>query len=312
MCENVHTSNCKNPEVGLNQPDNEEELQMLKTLLTPGIVLAAVIGGMPAGAEVIPALHDALPQEYQESGIKIAVFNDWAPDEFVDADGVLKGWSVDLAHEMEERLGVPFEYEATSFDGIIPGLAARRYDAGFSSFGSTPERLVALDFISQRRIGTAFAYPVDSALDLKVPADVCGVTIAALAGAWDFQLLETLSAEDCVDKGLPAVDIQQHSSQAQAELAVKSGRAQATIASSVKLAYIAAQTGELKVSELVLSAVNSCIGVRKGDPLGQVMTDAIQSMIDDGTYQEIMAKWGLDDSGMLTEALLITEENPDF
>jgi polar amino acid transport system substrate-binding protein len=80
----------------------------------------------------------------------------------------------------------------------------------------------------------------------------------------------------------------------------------------VKLAYIAAQTGDMKVSDLVLEAVNSNIGVRKGDPLGQTMSDAIQSMIDDGTYKKIMEKWGIADGGMLTKALLITEENPDF
>jgi len=285
---------------------------MWKGLFASGIMLGAVMGALPASAEVIAALHDALPQEYRDAGIKVAVFNDWAPDEFVDADGVLKGWSVDIAKEMEERLGVPFTYEATSFDGIIPGITAKRYDAGFSSFGSTAERLKVLDFVSQRKIGTAFAYPNDSTLDIKTPADVCGVSVAALAGAWDFQLLEKLSAEECVAKGLPAVDIQQHTSQAQAELAVKSGRAQATIASSAKLSYMAKQTGELKVSPLVLDAVNSCIGVRKGDPLGQVMTDAIQTMIDDGTYTEIMTKWGLNDSGVLTKALLITEANPDF
>jgi len=51
--------------------------------------------------------------------------------------------------------------------------------------------------------------------------------------------------------------------------------------------------------------------VRRGDPLAQVMADAIQTMIDDGTYVEIMAKWGLDDSGMLEEALVITLENPE-
>ncbi|MFZ1662520.1 MAG: transporter substrate-binding domain-containing protein, partial [Paracoccaceae bacterium] len=67
-----------------------------------------------------------------------------------------------------------------------------------------------------------------------------------------------------------------------------------------------------KVSDLVLEAVNSNIGVRKGDPLGQTMSDAIQSMIDDGTYKKIMEKWGIADGGMLTKALLITEENPDF
>ena len=278
---------------------------MFKSILA-GCVLSAVLA-MPALAEVIPALHDALPQEYKENGVKAAVFNDWAPDEFQDADGQLKGWSVDIAKEMEERLGVPFTFEGTSFDAIIPGLQSKRFDAGFSSFGTTAERLKTLDFVSQRKIGTSFAYPADSKLEIKTAADACGLTVAVLNGSWDLGLLEKLNDNECKDN---PVTMQTHGTQAQAELAVRSQRAQATVAGSVKLAYMAKQTGDLKVSELVLSPVNSCIGVRKGDPLGQVMTDAIQSMIDDGTYEKIMAKWGLNDSGMLTKALLITEENP--
>ncbi len=274
--------------------------------MVSGFLFAAVLA-VPAFADVIPALHDALPQQYKEKGIKAAVFNDWAPDEFVDADGQLKGWSVDIAREMEERLGVSFAFEGTSFDAIIPGLQSKRFDAGFSSFGTTAERLKTLDFVSQRKIGTSFAYPANSKLDIKTAADACGLKVAVLNGSWDLGLLEKLNANECKDK--PAV-IQTHGTQAQAELAVRSARADTTVAGSAKLAYMAKQTGDLKVSELVLSPVNSCIGVRKGDPLGQVMTDAIQSMIDDGTYEKIMAKWGLNDSGMLTKALLITEENP--
>lgn len=278
---------------------------MFKSILA-GCILSAALA-MPALADVIPTLHDALPQEYKDNGIKAAVFNDWAPDEFLDADGQLKGWSVDIAKEMEDRLGVPFTFEGTSFDAIIPGLQSKRFDAGFSSFGTTAERLKTLDFVSQRKIGTSFAYPMDSKLDIKTAADACGLTVAVLNGSWDLGLLEKLNAEECKDK--PVV-VQTHGTQAQAELAVRSKRAEATVAGSVKLAYMVKQTGDLKVSELVLSPVNSCIGVRKGDPIGQVMTDAIQSMIDDGTYEKIMAKWGLNDSGMLAKALLITEENP--
>ncbi|CAK7254731.1 ABC transporter substrate-binding protein [Shinella yambaruensis] len=278
---------------------------MFKSILA-GCALSAALA-MPALADVIPALHDALPQEYKDNGIKAAVFNDWAPDEFLDSDGQLKGWSVDIAKEMEDRLGVTFTFEGTSFDAIIPGLQSKRFDAGFSSFGTTAERLKTLDFVSQRKIGTSFAYPADSKLDIKTASDACGLTVAVLNGSWDLGLLEKLNANECKDK---PVIMQTHGTQAQAELAVRSQRAEATVAGSVKLAYMAKQTGDLKVSELVLSPVNSCIGVRKGDPLGQVMTDAIQSMIDDGTYEKIMAKWGLNDSGMLSKALLITEENP--
>lgn len=284
---------------------------MWKSALS-GFVAITFLGMASASADVIPALHNALPQEYRDQGIKIAVFNDWAPDEFVDADGVLQGWSVDIAHEIEGRLGVPFTYEATSFDAIIPGLEAKRFDAGFSSFGSTPERLKVLDFVAQRKIGTAFGFAKDSELVVKEPKDACGLTVAVLTGAWDAQLVEKLNKDVCLADGLPAITMQDYTTQAQAELAVRSGRAQATVAASVKLAYIAAQTGDMKVSDLVLEAVNSNIGVRKGDPLGQVMTDAIQSMIEDGSYKAIMEKWGIADGGMLTKALLITEEHPDF
>lgn len=280
---------------------------MLRTILT-ATALATILA-TPALADVISALHDALPQTYKDNGIKAAVFNDWAPDEFLDSDGQLKGWSVDIAKEMEIRLGVPFAFEGTSFDAIIPGLMSRRFDAGFASFGTTPERLQAIDFVAQRKIGTAFAYPMDSQLDIKAPGDVCGLTVAVLNGSWDLDLLEKLNAAECKDE---QVVLQMHGTQAQAELAVRSRRAQATVTGSVKLAYMAKQTGDLKVSDLVLAPVNSCIGVRKDDPLGQVMADTIQSMIDDGTYREIMAKWGLDDAGMLTAGLLITEEHPDL
>ena len=107
---------------------------MFKSILA-GCVLSALTA-VSTFADVIPALRDALPQEYKDNGIKAAVFNDWAPDEYLDADGQLKGWSVDLAKEMEVRLGVPFTFEGTSFDAIIPGLQSKRFDAGFSSFGT--------------------------------------------------------------------------------------------------------------------------------------------------------------------------------
>lgn len=263
----------------------------------------------PLAAEVITELHDALPEDYK-AGLEIAVFNDWPPDEFV-VDGELVGWSVDIAREMQERLGVPFNYVGTSFDAIIPGLIGKRFDAGFSSFGSTPERLAQLDFVAQRKIGTAFGLPIDSDLEISTETDACGHTIAVISGSWDNQLLEKLSEEKCVAADLPAVDIQLHQNQNAAELAVRSGRAEATLASSAKMAYLAQETGAFRVSALVLDPVYSNIGVRKGDALGQIMTDAIQTMIDDGTYQQIMAKWNLADSGMLDHAVLITEDNPE-
>ena len=63
----------------------------VKTRLLPILAIsAALMSALPAGAAVIEELHAQVPQEFINKGINVAVFNDWAPDEFVE-DGELKG-----------------------------------------------------------------------------------------------------------------------------------------------------------------------------------------------------------------------------
>ena len=260
-------------------------------------------------AEVDKALHDALPETYRSKGVTVAVFNDWPPDEFVE-NGELKGWSVDMAKAMSERLGVPFTFEATSFDVIIPGLASKRYDAGFSSFGVTEERLEVLDFIPQRKEGTGYAFLKGKDLKLNGEKDLCGHSVALLTGAWDFQYLARVSEETCVAAGLKPIELQQFTTQNAAELAVSSGRVEIVAAGSAKLAYLAKQTGKFDLAGFISNAVDNGIGVRKGDPLGPALRDALQAMIDDGSYKALMANWGVDGAGMLDKAILVTKDNP--
>ena len=282
-----------------------------------GLVLALSLLGacVPASAQdtlppVDKALHDALPKDYQDSGIKVAAFNDWPPDEFAE-NGELKGWSIDMAKAMSAKLGVPFTYTGTSFEAILPGLAARRFDAGFASFAPVADRLKVLDFIPQRSDGTAYAYLKAKPLKIDELKDLCGKSVAVLTGAFDFQYLTKLSAETCVKNGLPAVSIQQFTTESNAELAVSSGRVQLVAAGSAKLQYLAKQTGTYAVSGLAVNELYTGIGVRKGDPLGPVLRDALQAMINDGSYLKIMARWGVDKQGILKKAVLVTADNPD-
>ncbi|MDB5551577.1 MAG: Extracellular solute-binding protein [Rhizobium sp.] len=281
------------------------------TALLAGSAVIMALSSLAAGAAgVDKALHDALPANYQADGVNVAVFNDWPPDEYVE-NGELKGWSVDMAKAMSERLGVPFKFEPTSFEIIIPGLASKRFDAGFSSFGVTPERLEVLDFIPQRKEGTGYAFLKGKNLKIAAEKDLCGHSVALLTGAWDFQYLTKVSAEQCDAASLKPIDLQQFTTQNAAELAVSSGRVEIVAAGSAKLAYLAKQTGKYDMASLVSNAVYNGIGVRKGDPLGPALQGALQAMMDDGTYKELMAKWGVDGTGMLDKAVLATKANPN-
>jgi polar amino acid transport system substrate-binding protein len=281
-------------------------MNLLRAAGLAGVLAASALGAN--AADVDKALHDALPADYQSKGVNVAVFNDWPPDEFVE-NGELKGWSVDMAKAMSERLGVPFTFEATSFDVIIPGLASKRYDAGFSSFGVTPERLEVLDFIPQRKEGTGYAFLKGKDLKLNEEKDLCGHSIALLTGAWDFQYLTKVSAEKCA--GQKPIDLQQFTTQNAAELAVSSGRVEIVAAGSAKLAYLGKQTGKFDMAGFISNAVYNGIGVRKGDPLGPALKGALEAMMKDGSYKEIMAKWGVDGAGMLDRAVLVTKDDPN-
>ncbi|WP_246770757.1 transporter substrate-binding domain-containing protein [Aestuariivirga sp. YIM B02566] len=276
-------------------------------MLAAGAIIAIATTAAVAGG-VDQKLHDALPDQYKTNGVNVAVFNDWPPDEFVE-NGELKGWSVDMAKAMSEKLGVPFKFEATSFEIIIPGLVSKRFDAGFSSFGVTEERLQSLDFVPQRREGTAYASLKGKNFNIQNEKDLCGHSVAVLTGAWDFQYLTKVSAETC--QGAKPIDLQQFTTQNAAELAVSSGRVELVAAGSAKLQYMAKQTGTFEVSTFVSNAVYNGIGVRRGDPIGPVLRDALQSMMDDGSYKQLMAKWGVDGSGMLDKAVLVDQAHPD-
>jgi polar amino acid transport system substrate-binding protein len=278
--------------------------------LRRGIALCGAIAVLTtaAHAAVIPALHDALPEEYKANGVKVAVFNDWAPDEYME-NGELKGWSVDLAKEISDRLGVMFTYSGSGFDALIPGIASKRYDAAFSSFGATAERMEIVDFIAQRREGSAYGFLKSKPLSIKDEKDLCGHSIAILNGSWDYKSLVKINADKCVAAGLKPMDLQQYANENAAELAVSTGRAEMVAAGSAKMGYFANKIGTFAVSDLVSNAVYSCIAVKRGDPLGAVLRDAIDAIIADGTYAKIMDKWGIA-NGRIDKSVLITKENP--
>ncbi|TCL90780.1 amino acid ABC transporter substrate-binding protein (PAAT family) [Rhizobium sp. PP-WC-2G-219] len=272
-------------------------------------VLTGLALGTASAAGIDQKLHDAVPEQYRANGVNVAAFNDWPPDEFIE-NGELKGWSIDMAKAMSAKLGVTFTFTPTSFDAIIPGLASKRFDAGFSSFGVTEERLQVLDFVPQRKEGTAFAFLKEKNFDIQAEKDLCGHSIAVMTGAWDFQYLQTVSADICVKTGAEPIDLQQFTTQNAAELAVSSARIEMVAAGSAKLQYLAKQTGRFGVSKLTSNAVFNGIGVRRDDPLGPVLRDALQAMIDDGSYTALMAKWGVDGAGMLDAAILVNAAHP--
>ena len=80
------------------------------------------------------------PSFAQSTKLKIATEGTYPPWSYKDAQGRLLGWDVDIAAALCEKMSVQCEVMAQDWDGIIPGLNAKKYDAIVASMGMTEAR----------------------------------------------------------------------------------------------------------------------------------------------------------------------------
>ncbi len=233
----------------------------------------------------------AVPEAIRSKG-KLVVATDptYAPNEFVDRDGTtIIGMDIDLIKAIGEHLGLEVDVQKATFDAIIPGLAARRYDVGISSFTDTREREQTVDFVTYFRAGTSF-YVREGGPDITTIEDVCGHRVAVEKGTTQ-QLDVQRQARSCAEP----VDLQTYPDQNGANLAIQSGRADVGMADSPVAAYIVQQSnGMFRLDGEPYGTAPYGIAMPKGSGLEQPILEAVRAMIRDGSYMEILRRWGVE------------------
>jgi lysine-arginine-ornithine-binding protein len=102
-------------------------MRMLKELIFASLIVAgAIASGGLAGA--------------QDKTIKIATEGAYPPFNGKDASGALVGFDVDLAKALCAEMKAKCEIVAQDWDGMIPALEAKKYDAIAASMSITDER----------------------------------------------------------------------------------------------------------------------------------------------------------------------------
>jgi polar amino acid transport system substrate-binding protein len=111
---------------------------------------AASAPASPASSGPDAALAADLPAAVKSAGVlNIAADASYAPNEFFDTDGkTIIGMDVDLGNAIAAKLGVKANFENVTFDSIIPGMVAGKYDLGMSSFTDTKAREATVNFVT--------------------------------------------------------------------------------------------------------------------------------------------------------------------
>ena len=249
------------------------------------------------------ALAAKVPQKIAADGkLVVAADASYAPNEFYAPDNntTIIGMDVDLGIAIAQKLGLTAEFQNSNFDGIIPGIASGKFEAGMSSFSVTPERLQTVDMVSYFTAGTSMAVKKGNPDGLTID-NLCGKNVAAETGTVQVDDLNKRS-DTCKSTGKPAINISQFQAQTDVNLALTSNRVSAMLADSPVVDY-AVQTTDGALETVGQPYDTAPYGIVLGKDQGQfpdAVRGALQALIDDGTYKAILAKWNVADGAIPT------------
>ncbi|TFC26460.1 MULTISPECIES: ABC transporter substrate-binding protein [unclassified Cryobacterium] len=240
-----------------------------------------------------------LPSEVADSGtLVIGTDPTYAPNEFKNEAGEPIGWGIEIAEAVAAKLGLEPEFQVAKFDNIIPSVTGGKADIGVSSFTDNVEREKQVDFVNYFVAGIQWASAVGNDVD---PDNACGLKVAVQATTYEDTDEVPAKSDACVAAGKPAIDKLKYDTQDQATNAVVLGQADALSADSPVTLYAIAQTeGKLQPAGETFDVAPYGIVVAKDSELTKAVQAALQSMVDDGTYGDILDEWGVADGAIET------------
>lgn len=236
-----------------------------------------------------------VPEEVVQRGyITVGADASYPPIGFIGDDGTtIEGLDSDLAEAMGEILDIEFREQNSSFDAIIPGLQGEKFDIGMSWMNDTPERREVVDFVNYSEDGTSILIPADSKKKPESLDAMCGMRIAVQKGTAQ-QTDATAQSDTCKSAGEEKITVQTYPDQTAANLALDSGRADLTLADTPIVAWQEKQThGKLEVVGEPYGKVHHGVAVPKDSELTLAIGAAMQELVDNGDYQDILDKWDM-------------------
>ncbi|MFC9844958.1 ABC transporter substrate-binding protein [Streptomyces sp. NPDC127595] len=262
-------------------------------------------------------LFSKLPKAIQDAGvIKVGTNAEYAPMESVE-NGKIVGVDPDIADALAKQLGVKFTFTSGSFDGLITAVNSGRYDIAMSSITDNKQRQEGLDdsgkklgegvdFVDYFVAGTAIYVKKGNPEGVNGIEDLCGKTAAVQRGTTYEEALKDQSKK-CTDGGKKAIDIESFENDTEAQTRVKSGGAVAGINDYPVALDLSRKADNGNAFEVVGEQYDAgpfgIVLSKKNTELRDVLKEAVDAIIADGSYQKVLEKWGAE-SGAIDKSAI--------
>jgi len=248
---------------------------------------------------------------YAADKIKIGTEGAYPPWNSKDASGKLIGFEVELAHTLCRYIGQQCEIVEQDWDGMIPALIMRKFDAIMAGMSITAERQKAISF-SQGYADEVASLAVMKGSSLEGLDTPAGINLtkpnaaakkalktltAALAGKTVCVQTATIH-QNFLDSGdVGKVNVRTYKTQDEVNLDLASGRCDAALAAAVAFNDYAEKSGK----SVVLTGPTFSggafgngvgVGIRKDDTeLLKKFNTAINKARKNGDISRIATKW---------------------
>jgi octopine/nopaline transport system substrate-binding protein len=265
------------------------------------------------GAVTLSILVAASGAAAQAKTVKIATEGAYAPWNFTGAGGKLEGFEIDLANDLCARMKVKCEIVAQDWDGIIPALQAKKYDAIMAGMTITDKRQEVINFsIPYADTPSVFLTATNSPL-AKLPGTGQALNLSTQQAAAEKAIEDlkpllkgksigvqtsTIQA-NFADKYLKGTaEIREYKTTEQHDLDLAAGRIDAVFAGAAQIIGTL-EKPDFKDYAVVgpsltggLLGAGIAVGLRKDEAnLKKAFDEAIQGAIKDGTIQKLSVKW---------------------
>ncbi|WP_282827044.1 transporter substrate-binding domain-containing protein [Gulosibacter sediminis] len=242
-----------------------------------------------------------VPEEISSAGVlRVGTDATYAPNQYAGPDGQPVGWEVELVEAIGTKLDLDVEWSKEGFDQIIPKVTGGTLDMGSSSFSDTVERQKSVDFVDFYSAGLQFVRGVD--VD-PLPDSLCGLTIGAQATTTSDDYLMAAS-DECEANGEAPIDLVKKDGQDEATNDVVLGNTDYMLADSpIAQNSVLQASGKITLEGDVFDAAPYGLVFAKDTELTQAVQTAMQELMDEGTYEQILSNWGVQD-GAVDEAVI--------
>lgn len=227
--------------------------------------------------------EDLLTKVKNSGELLVGTEGTYAPFTFHDESGKLTGFDVEIAEEIASRLGVKTKFMETQWDAMFPGLDSERFDMIANQVGIKPERQEKYDFSEPYISSSAVLVTQADNNDVKSFKDIKGLKSAQSLTSNYGEMAKSYGAELVGVEGfIQAIEL------------LNSNRVDVTINDKLTVLDFQKQKPEanIKVVAEADDAAQSGLMFRKGsETLVEAVNDALNEMIEDGTYNEISEKW---------------------